>query len=560
MKATLHGSRATATWFRKRPGPRLRRIAVAVLTVLTIAARPVYEASAYTISTDTFFSSLDGVLGIDDDGVVNGIFTRNDGLLITSTGKILNLDHPSNNNSSAGEIGLDIGLDFEMQAGAQVLAENRFGNGTGGTITINVGGDMLLRGTGVDATSARISSRNKSSSNANDDGGDIAITVGGAFKTEAGSLITSGLYDEEQDIPPAGDISVTAHTIDVDGAIRAESRLSGGGSGRAGGGQITLIADCDLNVGDTGVVSSRGQDQGPDLVHLEGCDVTIYGVVQSIGPAHATNTDTATDPPTRPDKPVNSTAAVEIWAGGNLVIDATNGHFGQINADVGQSGGPEGISWIDLLARGDIEIKGLANGAVYAVHANSNFLSNDHGGIVTVKSTEGEVRLSGLALQALANAAGGDGGDVVVQALLDAIFTAASIDVRGGTTGGGVPTGGNIDVRSFLGSLSWTNGFGLAGGSTNGTIDLIAALSIITTGTTFTPNATTSLINGGGEPDLQPYQLLPECEDCEARSVPEPSTWMIAALGACVLGAVGLRRRRANRSKRDLTDLVRERE
>lgn len=40
--------------------------------------------------------------------------------------------------------------------------------------------------------------------------------------------------------------------------------------------------------------------------------------------------------------------------------------------------------------------------------------------------------------------------------------------------------------------------------------------------------------------------------------MPEPSTWILAALGVA-LGTVGLRRRRANRAKRDLADLVIER-
>ena len=48
-----------------------------------------------------------------------------------------------------------------------------------------------------------------------------------------------------------------------------------------GGGTITIVAGCALTVSDTGLVSSRGRDPGADLVHLEGCAVKIFGVVES---------------------------------------------------------------------------------------------------------------------------------------------------------------------------------------------------------------------------------------------------------------------------------------
>src|SRR5262249_44579356 len=134
--------------------------------------------------------------------------------------------------------------------------------------------------------------------------GTVTIPSGtGDVLVETGATITSNAASGH-----AGDIAVySGHNITVPGTVEAR-----GFQGAGHGGAITLEACCDLLIGDTGIVNSQGQDPGPDRVHLQGCTVTIYGLVQSFGPAHENPSPLCT-PPLRPGKAINSTACVEIW-------------------------------------------------------------------------------------------------------------------------------------------------------------------------------------------------------------------------------------------------------
>ena len=62
------------------------------------------------------------------------------------------------------------------------------------------------------------------------------------------------------------------------------------------------------------MVSSKGADPGADLVHLEGCDVVIDGLVQSTGSGHSVPINPANHCATgvHSGKPANSTACIEI--------------------------------------------------------------------------------------------------------------------------------------------------------------------------------------------------------------------------------------------------------
>src|SRR4029077_493448 len=104
------------------------------------------------------------------------------------------------------------------------------------------------------------------------------------------------------------------------------SNTSGGGvSGSTqipGGGPITVRTSCELNVSAPGVISSKGLDPGADLVHLEGCDVNIDGLVQSTGPGHVMpgnppNHCNLNHPPTNPTATLptgTDTGCIEVWA------------------------------------------------------------------------------------------------------------------------------------------------------------------------------------------------------------------------------------------------------
>ena len=206
--------------------------------------------------------------------------------------------------------------------------------------------------------------------------------------------------------------------MDVNGLVESKSGLSGVPNQPPGGGPITLTSACKLTVGDTGKVSSEGRDPGADLVHLEGCDVFVYGIVQSIAsgghvtpvnPPNHCNLDTAAHPPGIQNFSYN--ACVEIWAN-NIIIDNTGTHKGEVSADgIRTDAGNPKRAWIDLLAKRDITIIASTTGN-YAVHANPPGNTNQFGGLINVKSQIGKIVTTalvpgtvGLALQA--NATGG---------------------------------------------------------------------------------------------------------------------------------------------------------
>jgi hypothetical protein len=213
------------------------------------------------------------------------------------------------------------------------------------------------------------------------------------------------------------------------------------------------------------------------------CSVNVCGLVESTGTGHAVPNSPKNhcDSTYRPGKPTNSTACVEVWTSGDLVIDSvplpidtidtirdSEGCKGEINADTGGPGGSSGTSWIDLFAGKNITIEG-DNVAPYAVHANGNAGTNDNGGVITVKSKAGAVGTFGLAIQANAFGNGGKGGNVDVEAGGDPTvspgngnvnFHAASIQAKGANVGGGSQAGGQISARSWNAGVLGINATG----------------------------------------------------------------------------------------------------
>src|SRR5262249_17708035 len=203
-------------------------------------------------------------------------------------------------------------------------------------------------------------------------GGNITlVSSGGDITAFDGSVISV-----DGAACPAGDIAISAlpsGKIDLDGLVESKSALTGTGGGQAGGGRITVKAGCDLTVSETGVVRSEGKDPGADLVHLEGCTVTIRGLVQSISDnaGHATNVDNACNGDNVVAHPIGAATifagCVEIWAGTTLTIDRTNGFNGEVSADGVRN---PNRAWIDLFANGQINILNTAT-TPYAVHPNA---------------------------------------------------------------------------------------------------------------------------------------------------------------------------------------------
>ncbi len=431
---------------------------------------------------------------------------------------------------------------MEMQAGSSILAENNCagggpcGGGSGGNITIKVGGDLILHGTIPNGPlGALISSRKTTGAGDTGHGGDIFIEVGNVTVDTETFLATC---DEE----PKGDIllekgsQILADANGEAGAIRMfaghditiRGTVSSRGFTTLGrGGPITIDACCNILIDDDGKVSSRGQDPGADLVHIEGCCVKIFGLVESTGPGHTVPSGTLTDThrpdnlcagsTVRPGKPLNSTACVEVWSGTDLEINSTGLHRGQINADTDFGGGTNGIGWIDLLANHDIKIlDGTGNDSddphsvpigVFAVHANQGSGDGCHGGLVNVQSKKGTVTENGLALQAEAiGATGCKGGQITVEAKLGVTLDGASLFARGGhwdrntTPINPAAAGGKIFVTTFGGALSWQGAGSVGDVRPTGTIvpaaqdgkitlkDCAGVAGINTTGSSFPAN------------------------------------------------------------------------
>ena len=415
-----------------------------------------------------------------------------------------------------------------MDAGTQITGDVTGTGAIGATIIVDVTGNIHLNG-GV-----TISSNQSASSCTTGKAGNVRLEADGDITLDAGAVIrVNGSPCPAGEIILLAGVDANGGNVSMDGLVESFSTMPGTtqANQRPGGGPITIEAGCDLTISDTGIVSSRGKDAGADLVHLAGsCAVKIFGLVESTaipGQGVPHNPPNRCNNVTRPDKPTNSTACVEVWAGDSLTIDSILPHAGEVNADTGGMGGSGGTSWIDLFARGPITINGDVSGN-FAVHANGLAGTNDNGGDITVKSKGGAVTMGGppsaRALQANATGNGGKGGNVVVQAgglaTVGAVnFGSALVEALGADAGGGGQQGGSISSRSFndmvLGSAPGALDTREGPTTPNGSITFQACSGVAYTGTTDAASVTTLPAACGGQPTFKPYVTLPNCKCVE---------------------------------------------
>jgi hypothetical protein len=436
---------------RSGAGLRLAVVTASLAVVLVLlAARQSRAAGDVPINSPTLFSTLDGS-ALDADGVANGVFTVNGALTIGNGGSVTcHDDPPLAGNAGACAMRFQVSGDFAIEAGASLSAENRRSGGSGGEIAIDVGGDFVMYGPGGGSAGALISARKMTGAGDTGYGGDVEIHAAGDVTLAPGAGILTDSPGE------AGSIEIAGTVVEIGGLVSSKGSTTVGR-----GGPITIVASCDLAISDTGVVSSRGQDPGADLVRLVGCRVSIDGLVESTGPGHqnAAGKNLCNDP-FRPGHPANSTACVEIWSGTTIEIDSNVPHTGEVNADTALSGGTQGRGWIDLFANGDISVIGDAAGG-FAVHANQPNLTNGTGGQIAVKSLSGNIGAIGLAFQADATPGGGDGGAIELDAFGAVLLNASSLFARGDfAPAGGLGKGGRVSARAETGSITWTSGAG----------------------------------------------------------------------------------------------------
>jgi hypothetical protein len=484
--------------------PRVVAVAVLASIVFLALGRQALASDVTLFGANTFAS----LASSDGDGN-NTVYTVNGNLVLASGASITCNDPSSPTTASACPIHIIVTGNMEMQPGSSIKAENNTGAGSGGNIVIEVGGSSFTLDGSVGSTPGALLSSKKAGGSDTAGSGDIVITVGdttcaagvGDLDVQAGAVISADGIGE------AGAITIVAgHDATVDGTVTSRGTTT---SGR--GGPITIKACCDLLVGVKGVVSSRGQDPGADLVHLEGCAVEIKGLVESTGPGHQNATGkNLCNAPIRPDKPGNSTACVEIWSGTTIAIEGNGGNNGEVNADTGFSGGTQGTGWIDILANKAIAISG-GTVSPYAVHANQG-LSNGHGGVIAVLSLDGNITTSGKAVQANDIAGGGKGGSVLVQSGQQNVdFGAASIQANGSVSGGGGQAGGHITGLALLGQVKGVSPGelsakgGIAPG--NGTVTLKSCTPPAYTGAVFGALTTQTVC---ASPPIDPASFFPQ--------------------------------------------------
>src|SRR5688500_9168995 len=85
------------------------------------------------------FAALDGSAQ-DHDGLADGVFSVDDGSLVIGGIVQCNDDAPLAGNAGACGMRFSVSGDLVLDSGAQLLAENRRGNGSGGSVTLQVGG------------------------------------------------------------------------------------------------------------------------------------------------------------------------------------------------------------------------------------------------------------------------------------------------------------------------------------------------------------------------------------------------------------------------------------
>ena len=300
--------------------------------------------------------------------------------------------------------------------------------------------------------------------------GNITITAGnfptvppvGIFTMEPGSALLANSTTQS-----AGEIIVSAGlSMDIDGLVRSYGGATGTAPQPRGGGPITLKSGCQLEITPAGVVSSEGRNPGADLVHLEGCEVVVNGLVQSIvtpringghalptNPPNRCNNDTATHGTAN-----KFTACVEIWAN-NITIDSILPNKGEVDADgVTDNTTNDTRAWIDLFAKNNITINNDDVGP-FSVHAKAGPTEGDFGGLITIKAARGQVRGHGAGQHPELRGTGRfDGAESAGRrrhhrGRRERELNAGVVLAQGGATATN-RTGGSISGHSFNGVLS----------------------------------------------------------------------------------------------------------
>ena len=434
-----------------------------------------------TLSGTTSFAAIDGSAS-DHDGASNGVFTVSDGNLIVNG--VVNCNDDTTVNACA--MAFAVSGNMTVNSGGALYAENRSGGGTGGAITLTVGGNLTMNG------SAIVSTASQTSSGAT--GGAITATVSGNVSVGTGSTIDSGSSNAR-----GGDINIaSAGLVSIDGNILSgpsrtilSTRLTGvvldGGTANQIGGKITIssntFAEPAMVIGGNANIVSQGDNLGAGPVTIDGCGIQVRGLVAALS---------------RKD----SAAKVAIRSGKDVVVDGRDlgvsgaplARYGRVRADA--PSGTAAAKGVDIFATETIDLYGPASGTLFAITSLPGLHdSKSYGGLIRVLSTEDAVNASGNVIDDGHTASGDTGGSIEISAKGTVNLNTAVIRAVGDfNTNNANRGGGSIHVRSYSGNVVWTNGTGEVrpvGSTSNlpladqGSIVLTACGTINTTGSSF---------------------------------------------------------------------------
>src|SRR4028119_2496037 len=451
----------------------------------------VASASPLTLTGNLYFPNLDGSAQ-DSDGLANGTFTVADALVLDGTIHC-NDAAPLPASASACAIQIKVAGDLTLEPGSGIFAENRRGSGNGNHSKLEVGGDLTLRGPDGSLPGAIVSTSQTLGGGGT--AGNLTTQVSGAVNLEAGSSRAASSSGT------AGAIAVIGDTVRVAGLVASgHSRtvlptfltgevLAGSSSSQAGG-TILLkakgVAENSLRIEPEGIVVSEGRLQGGRLVLLQGCGIEVFGLVASVS---------------RNQGP----SQVVLRSGKGILVDgrdlgspdAPGRRFGRIRADSTQQGAAGYL--VDLFAQSSIQVLGPDPSAsgLFAVSSTPGTWSlRNAGGAITALSLAGTLTATGRAFATGRNGDGDQGGVIDLQAQGNVMLDGATVwSVGGFSHSSNAAVGGQIDVRSFQGAVSWTFGVGdvrptgtgvpLA---RRGTIEITACTTVDITGTQFPVN------------------------------------------------------------------------
>jgi hypothetical protein len=453
-----------------------------LLSLLTLILVPAALAHDVTLTGTTSFTALDGSSS-DHDGSANGVFTVNDGNLVVNGVVNCNDDGASN---SACPMSFNVSGNMTVNTGGALYAENRTGSGTGGAITLTVGGNLALNGNAI------VSTASKSSSGST--GGAITANVGGNVALASGTTIDSGSANAAGGaivVAAGGTVSVNGNVFSGPSRTLLATRLSGGaaldgGTSNTIGGAITIgsstFAEPSVVIGSTANIVSQGADGGAGPVTIDGCGVQVYGLIAALSKK-------------------DGAANVRIRSGKDVLVDGrdlggSGTRMGRIRADA-----PTGTALnkgVDVFATETIDIFGPASGLFVITALPGLHDSKSYGGLIRVISLGDAVNMSGNVIDDGHTASGDSGGTVEIAAKEDVNLNTAVIRAHGDfNTNNNNRGGGSITVRSHSGDVIWTNGtgdvrpVGSASGlppADQGKIFLTACGTVNTTGTSFPTN------------------------------------------------------------------------